>query len=321
MIIYNFNVAWAMFAFGPHKTDPPLLVNVNAKLAMPLPMRTFPCYAAPFAYVLNERSSPVTTPIMTLMIAAVRKAARGVQRDYGEVTNLQISVKGPGDFVTNSDKRAEKTLREELLKARPTYGILGEEEAEHKGTDADHRFIIDPIDGTFNFMHALPLFAITVALERKGEIVAGVTYNPISDELFHAEKGTGSFVNNKRMRVAGRRDLHDSLLACGLSNRGNRDHAENRAQIQAMQIKTAGLRCLGSTALDMAYVAMGRFDGAFAANLKPWDMAAGILFIREAGGFVQGIKGEPSPLNAGGYVAANADLLPQIRAVLDQVAK
>jgi myo-inositol-1(or 4)-monophosphatase len=263
----------------------------------------------------------VTTPIMTIMIAAVRKAARGVQRDYGEVTNLQISVKGPADFVTNADKRAEQVLREELGKARPSYSMLGEEGAEYKGTDPDHRFIIDPIDGTFNYMHALPLFAITVALERKGEIVAGVTYNPITDELFHAEKGTGAFVNNKRMRVAGRRDLHDSLLACGLSNRGDRDHATNRAQVEAMQIKTAGLRCLGSTALDMAYVAMGRFDGAFAANLKPWDMAAGILFIREAGGFVVGIKGEANPLNASGYITGNADLLPQIRAVLDAAGK
>ena len=269
----------------------------------------------------NESQVLVTTPIMTVMIAAVRKAARGVQRDFGEVTNLQISVKGPGDFVTNSDKRAEQVLRQELLAARPTYSILGEEEAEHKGTDADHRFIIDPIDGTFNFMHALPFFAITIALERKGEIVAGVTYNPITDELFHAEKGTGSFVNNKRMRVANRRELLDSMLACGLSSRGNRDHAENRAQIQAMQLKTSGLRVLGSTALDMAYVAMGRLDGAFAGNLKAWDMAAGLLFIREAGGFVVGIKGEANPLFSGGYIAGNADLLPQIRAVLDAAGK
>jgi myo-inositol-1(or 4)-monophosphatase len=263
----------------------------------------------------------VTTPIMTIMIAAVRKAARGVQRDYGEVTNLQISVKGPGDFVTNADKKAEQVLREELGKARPTYGILGEEIAEYKGTDLDHRFIIDPIDGTFNYMHALPFFAITIALERKGEIVAGVTYNPISDELFHAEKGTGAFINNKRMRVAGRRDLLDSMLACGLHNRGDRDHATNRAQIHAMQLKTSGLRCLGSTALDMAYVAMGRLDGAFASGLKAWDMAAGVLFIKEAGGFVVGIKGEANPLFSGGYIAGNADLLPQIRAVLDGAGK
>jgi myo-inositol-1(or 4)-monophosphatase len=259
----------------------------------------------------------VTTPIMTVMIAAVRKAARGVQRDFGEVTNLQISVKGPGDFVTNADKRCEEVLREELGKARPTYGILGEEIAEYKGTDPDHRFIIDPIDGTFNYMHALPLFAITIALERKGEIVAGVTYNPITDELFHAEKGSGAFVNNKRMRVAQRRDLIDCMVCTCLPSRGDKDHATHRAQLSLMQVKTSGIRALGSTAMDMAYIAMGRLDGAWCSGLKPWDMAAGMLFIRESGGFVQGLKGEANPLNTGGYIAGNADLLPQIRAVLE----
>jgi myo-inositol-1(or 4)-monophosphatase len=259
----------------------------------------------------------VTTPIMTVMIAAVRKAARGVQRDFGEVTNLQISVKGPGDFVTNADKRCEEVLREELGKARPTYGILGEEIAEYKGTDPDHRFIIDPIDGTFNYMHALPLFAVTIALERKGEIVAGVTYNPITDELFHAEKGSGAFVNNKRMRVAQRRDLIDCMVCTCLPSRSNKDHATHRAQLSLMQVKTSGIRALGSTAMDMAYIAMGRLDGAWCSGLKPWDMAAGMLFIRESGGFVQGLKGEANPLNTGGYIAGNADLLPQIRAVLE----
>ena len=177
---------------------------------------------------------------MTIMIDAVRKAARGVQRDYGEVSGLQVSVKGPGDFVTNSDKRCEKLLRGELSKARPTYGILGEEEAELKGADPDHRFIIDPIDGTFNFMHALPLFAVTVALERKGEIVAGVTYNPISDELFHGEKGQGAFYNNKRMRVGARRELSEAMISAGLPNRGATNHAEQRAELAVIQARTAG---------------------------------------------------------------------------------
>lgn len=270
---------------------------------------------------LKEFQPVAHTPIMTVMIAAVRKAARGVQRDFGEVTNLQISVKGPGDFVTNADKRAEQILREELLKARPSYGILGEEEAEHKGTDADHRFIVDPIDGTFNYMHALPLFALTIALERKGEIVAGVTYNPITDELFHAEKGTGAFVNNKRMRVAQRRELLDCMIATNLPSRGTKDHTTHRSQLTQMQVKTSGIRALGSTAMDMAYIAMGRLDGAWSDGLKAWDMAAGVLFIKEAGGFVVGIKGEANPLFSGGYIAGNADLLPQIRVVLDQAGK
>ncbi|MEP6828316.1 MAG: inositol monophosphatase family protein [Aestuariivirga sp.] len=263
----------------------------------------------------------MTTPIMTVMIAAIRKAARGVQRDYGEVSSLQVAVKGPADFVTNSDKKAEKILREELLAARPTYGVLGEENPETKGTDPDHRFIIDPIDGTFNFMHALPLFALTIALERKGEIVAAVTYNPISDELFHAEKGTGAFVNNKRMRVAARKELGEAMLFCGLPNRADKNHDLQRKELAVMQTKTAGIRSIGSTALDMAYTAMGRFDGGWGHGLKPWDVAAGILFLREAGGFVQGLNGELNPLNTAGYVCGNADLLPQIKAALDEAKK
>ena len=253
---------------------------------------------------------------MTVMIAAIRKAARGVQRDYGEVSGLQVSVKGPADFVTSSDKKAEKFLREELGKARPTYGFLGEEQGETKGKDPDHRWIIDPIDGTFNFMHALPFFALTIALERKGEIVAAVTYNPIADELFHAEKGTGAFINNKRMRVAGRKELSESMLFCGLPNRAAKNHDLQRKELAVMQTKTAGIRSLGSTALDMAYTAMGRFDGGWHHGLKPWDMAAGILFLREAGGFANGINGEDNPLHAGGYVCGNAELLPQIKAAL-----
>jgi myo-inositol-1(or 4)-monophosphatase len=258
---------------------------------------------------------------MTMMIAAVRKAARGVQRDYGEVSGLQVSVKGPADFVTNSDKKAEQVLREELAKARPTYGFLGEEEGETKGQDPDHRFIIDPIDGTFNFMHALPLFAITVALERKGEVVAGVTYNPISDELFHAEKGNGAFCNNKRMRVGSRRELADSMLFCGLHTRADTNVDLRRKEMMVMQARTAGLRCIGSTALDMAYMSMGRFDGGWAHGLKPWDMAAGILFIKESGGFVQGLNGEANALHTGGYLCANVDLLPQIQKALADAKK
>ena len=263
----------------------------------------------------------MATPIMTVMIAAIRKAARGVQRDYGEVSGLQVSVKGPADFVTNSDKKAEKVLREELKLARPTYGFLGEEGGETKGQDPDHRWIIDPIDGTFNFMHALPLFALTIALERKGEIVAGVTYNPITDELFHAEKGQGAFMNNKRMRVGGRSELSDSMLFCGLPNRADKTHDLQRKELAVMQTKTAGIRSIGSTALDMAFTAMGRFDGGWHHGLKPWDLAAGILFIKEAGGFVNGINGEDYALNAGGYVCGNADLLPQIKTALEEAKK
>jgi myo-inositol-1(or 4)-monophosphatase len=259
---------------------------------------------------------------MTVMIAAVRKAARSVQRDFGEVAQLQISQKGPGDFVTAADKRCERTLRAELAKARPDYGVLGEEEGETKGKDPEHRFIIDPIDGTMNFMHSVPYFAVTVALERKGEIVSAVTYNPITDELFHAEKGSGAFVNNKRMRVASRKELHEALVVTNIPNRGQSEaHVKNRNEIAVMQARTNGVRAMGSSALDLAYVAMGRFDGTWSYGHKAWDCAAGILFIREAGGFIHDYYGGPDPLNSGGYVAANADLLPLLKDAIAAAAK
>ncbi len=256
------------------------------------------------------------------MIAAVRKAARGVQRDFGEIANLQVSVKGPGDFVTAADRKCEKVLRADLLKARPDYGILGEEEGETKGKDPDHRFIIDPIDGTTNFMHGIPYFAITIALERKGEIVVGVTYNPITDELFHAEKGQGAFLNNKRMRVANRKELHAAAVVTNIPHRGEPErHIAHRNEIAVLQARTSGVRAMGSSAMDLAYVAMGRFDATWCHDLKPWDCAAGILFIREAGGFIHDLYGSGDPLTSGGYVAANADLLPLMKAAIADAKK
>jgi myo-inositol-1(or 4)-monophosphatase len=258
---------------------------------------------------------------MTIMIAAVRKAARGIQRDFGELSNLQVSVKGPGDYVTAADKRCEKVLRTELEKARPGYGFLMEESGTVTGTDPDHRFIIDPIDGTTNFMHSLPLFAISVAMERKGEIVAAVTYNPITDELFTAEKGAGAFLNNKRLRVANRKDIHEALVCCGIPHRGREGHAENRAEIALLQAKTIGIRRLGSITLELAYLAAGRIDGFWERGMKPWDLAAGILLIREAGGFTSDCDGEANPLQTGNIVAANADLLPLIKKELASARK
>jgi myo-inositol-1(or 4)-monophosphatase len=255
------------------------------------------------------------------MINAVRKAARGVQRDYGEVSSLQVSMKGPGDFVTASDKKAERVLREELAKARPTYGFLGEEEGLAKGQDPDHRFIIDPIDGTSNFVHALPFFAVTVALERKGEIVAGVTYNPISDELFHSEKGQGAFLNNKRMRVSSRKNLHEALVSTNMPHIGQKGHVEHRNEIAVLQARTTGLRALGSTALELAFVACGRLDAAWCHYLNAWDMAAGLLFIRESGGFVSPLDGEGDPLHSHGYIAANGELLPEMKKALAEARK
>jgi myo-inositol-1(or 4)-monophosphatase len=263
-----------------------------------------------------------TSPALTVMIAAVRKAARGVQRDFGEVANLQVSVKGPGDFVTATDRKCERVLRAELSRARPDYTILGEEEGETKGKDPEHRFIIDPIDGTTNFMHGIPHFAITVALERKGEIVVGVTYNPINDELFHAEKGQGAFLNNRRMRVAGRKELHTAAVVTNIPHPGEPDlHVLHRNEIAVLQARTSGVRAMGSAALDLAYIAMGRFDAAWCHGLKAWDVAAGLLFVKEAGGFVADLYGKGDPLTSGGYIAANADLLPLMQDAITAARK
>ncbi len=258
----------------------------------------------------------MSSPVLTVMTAAVRKAARSLQRDYGELANLQVSQKGPGDYVTAADKKCDKILREELSKARPGYSFLTEETGAVKGTDPDHRFIIDPIDGTMNFMHAVPFFAITVALERGSELVAAITYNPITDEMYSAEKGGGAFLNNKRLRVAQRRDIHDTLVSYEVPHRGGKDLPLSRAEISVMQAKVVGIRGTGSAALSLAYVAAGRFDAAIVRNVNSWDVAAGILLVREAGGFAHDPDGEKSPLDTGNIIATNADLMPQFKDAL-----
>ena len=258
---------------------------------------------------------------MTVMIAAVRKAARSLQRDYGELANLQVSQKAPGDYVTAADKKCDRILREELSKARPDYTFLTEESGTIKGTDPDHRFIIDPIDGTTNFMHAVPVFAITVALERKGEIVAGVTYNPITDEMFTAEKGDGAYLNNKRLRVAARTDIHNSLVAYEIPHRGGKEIPLSRAEIGVLQGKVIGIRGMGSVALGLGYLAAGRVDALVCRNINAWDIAAGVLLVREAGGFVADCDSEASPMDTGNILAANADLLPQYKQALKDARK
>lgn len=261
------------------------------------------------------------SPAMTVMIAAVRKAARGVQRDFGELANLQVSLKGPGDYVTAADKRCDKVLREELTKARPGYSFLTEETGVVKGTDPEHRFIIDPIDGTTNFMHSLATFAINVALERKGEIVAAVTYNPITDELFTAEKGTGAFLNNKRLRVANRADIHEALISYEVPHRGGDELELSLAEIGVLQRKVIGIRSFGSAALALCYLAAGRIDAFICRDLHPWDIAAGILLVREAGGFVNDADSDANPMATGNILAANGELLAQFKAALRDARK
>jgi myo-inositol-1(or 4)-monophosphatase len=256
------------------------------------------------------------------MINAVRKAARGVQRDFGEVANLQVSVKGPGNFVTAADKRCEKVIHGELEKARPGYAFLMEESGKVDGSNNDFSWIIDPIDGTTNFIHAIPFFCITVALEHKGELITAVTYNPITDELFTAEKGRGAFLNGRRLRVAARKDLGDAVAAWGIPHHGEAErHAMFQRELALIQTKLAGIRCIGSAALELAYVAAGRIDIMQGRGLSPWDMAAGILLVREAGGFIASAEGDKPPYETGTIIATNADLLPLIRKEIEAARK
>ena len=225
------------------------------------------------------------------MIGAARKASRSLKRDFGEVENLQVSLKGPANFVTAADRRAEEILRAELLKARPGYCFLGEEGGLQEGTDRTHTWIVDPLDGTTNFLHGIPHFCISIALQREDKIVAGVIYNPITDELYTAERGKGAFLNDRRLRVAARKRLADSVIACGLPHLGRGDLDLGLRELGAVQDKVAGLRRFGAAALDMAFVAAGRLDGYWERNISPWDIAAGLLLVREAGGFITDIDG------------------------------
>ncbi|MFY9629000.1 MAG: inositol monophosphatase family protein [Methylocystis sp.] len=234
----------------------------------------------------------IRSALMNVMTAAAIKAGRGLKRDYGEVENLQVSVKGPGDFVTAADQRAEKTLFEELSRARPGYGFLMEEGGVVEGSDKSHVWHIDPLDGTSNFLHGIPIFAVSLALERDGQIVAGVVYNPATDDMYVAEKGQGAFHNNRRMRVAARRTLAESMVACGIPPlAGIAHHARFQTELAAAMAKIGNIRRLGAAAIDLAMVASGRCDGYWERGIKPWDIAAGIILVREAGGFVTDLSG------------------------------
>jgi len=256
---------------------------------------------------------PLASPVVQVMIDAVKKAARPMMRDFGEVAALQVSRKGPGDFVSAADLKAEQTLFEALMKARPGYGFLGEERGLIEGTDKSHTFIVDPIDGTTNFLHAMPHFAVTVALERDGEIQAGVTYNPIINDLFWAEKGKGAFLNDARIRVSGRRDLADALIGTGIPFIGRPGHGQSIKEIHAVGQRVAGIRRLGSAALDLAWVAAGRYDAFWERNLNPWDVATGLLLVAEAGGTVTGIDEDHDPRSGVSVCVGAPDIQTQLR--------
>lgn len=245
---------------------------------------------------------------MNIMVKAARIAGRKLLRDFNEVENLQVSSKGPGDFVSKADTTAEETIREQLTEARPNYGFLGEESEETFGEDPTRRWIVDPLDGTTNFLHGMPHWAISIALEHRGEIVAGVVYDPIKDEMFTAEKGEGAWLNDRRMRVSGRHEMIECVFATGLPFGGRSDLPESIQDLAHVLPGCAGVRRWGAASLDLAYVAAGRFDGYWERRLGTWDIAAGILLVKEAGGIVEGVKADDNPLVSGDILTANEQI-------------
>ena len=254
--------------------------------------------------------------IINVMAMAADKAGRRLVRDFGEVEQLQVSRKGPADFVSSADMRAERILRESLMQAHPEFGMLMEESGTTEGRDRRHRWIVDPLDGTTNFLHGLPHFCISIALERDGQVVAGIVYDPVKDELFWAERGLGAYVNDRRLRVSGRGRMREAVFATGIPFLGIQDGAGHRrflAQLECVMAECAGVRRFGAAALDLAYVAAGRYDGFWENGLNPWDVAAGVLLVREAGGQVSDLSGRRYELGAPDICAGNDQLQAPLR--------
>lgn len=258
--------------------------------------------------------------LMHTMVAAARKAGRSLGRDFGEVEQLQVSLKGPGDFVSAADHRAEQILHDELARARPGYGFLMEERGPIEGADKTHRWIVDPLDGTNNFLHSNPLFAISIALERDGELVAGLVYNPVSDETFTAEKGKGAYLNDRRIRVTARRVLEDCLVSTGNPDGARPGSGDYLRECANVMPHVVGIRRTGAAAIDLAWVAAGRFDGYWERGIQAWDMAAGIVLVREAGGFVSDPEGGQRMFETGAVLAGNETLHRGLLPLLSQGA-
>ena len=251
---------------------------------------------------------------LNVMLRAARKAGRALAKDFREVENLQVSMKGAGDFVSRADIAAEQIIKSELMNARPTYGWLAEEGGEEEGKDPTRRWIVDPLDGTTNFLHGLPHWAVSIALEHKGQIVAGVIYDPAKDEAFFAEKGEGAWMNEGRLRVSGRDKMIEALFATGLPFGGRADLPDTLQDLARLMPTCSGVRRFGSAALDMAYVAAGRYDGFWERRLNPWDMAAGIIILREAGALVE-------PLAEGGDILSGGEVICANEAIFEKFAR
>ncbi|MBS1300781.1 inositol monophosphatase family protein [Loktanella sp. SALINAS62] len=253
---------------------------------------------------------------LNVMMKTARKAGRGLLKDFTEVEQLQVSTKGPGDFVSRADRQAEQTIREDLMHARPSYGFLGEEGGEQAGEDPTRRWIVDPLDGTTNYLHGLPHWAVSIALEHKGQIVSGVIYDPVKDEMFYAEKGFGAFVNESRIRVSARHRMSDALFATGLPWSGRGDLPETLQDLARILPACAGVRRFGAASLDLAYVAAGRFDGFWERRLHIWDIAAGALICKEAGAITEAIRPDGDPLTSGDMIVSNSDIFANFAKVI-----
>lgn len=257
---------------------------------------------------------------MTLMENAAEKAARVLVRDFGEVEQLQVSQKGPSDFVTAADRRSEEIIFEELKKARPDYSFMMEESGEVKGQDHENIWIIDPIDGTHNFMHGIPHWCISIALESKGKILAGLIYDPIKDEIFQAERGIGAFMRRKRLRVSGRQDLSSSTIAMGNPTADPKKRAQQLKEYEAVTAKAPMIRRMAAAALDLSYVAAGRLDGFWERDCKPWDIAAGYIILKEAGGFITSIDNDDNPIYSQNLVCGNQYVHSELKKILTSVS-
>lgn len=243
--------------------------------------------------------------VINVMEMAAQKAGRKLNRDFGEVEQLQVSRKGPAGFVSSADLKAEKVLKEELFKARPNIAFLLEEEGEINLGDGSGRWIVDPLNGTTNFLHGIPHFCISIALEQNGELTAALIYNPITDETYWAEKGRGAYLNDMKIRVSARRDMQYSLLATGIAPHGPDSHKTFIHSMDAITSEVSGVRCFGSPALDLAYIATGKYEGFWDSNLNKWDIAAGLLLVREAGGSVTNFRGKDMAYKTGEVLATN----------------
>ncbi|ANT59781.1 inositol monophosphatase [Salipiger sp. CCB-MM3] len=257
---------------------------------------------------------------LNIMIKAARKAGRSLVKDFREVENLQVSMKGAGDFVSRADIAAEKILKEELLGARPTYGWLGEEGGGQDGEDPTRRWIVDPLDGTTNFLHGLPHWAISIALEHKGKIVAGVVFDPAKDEMFYAEKGAGAWLNDsRRLRVSGRHRMIEAIFATGVPFAAKKTLPATLKDFARLMPECAGVRRWGSAALDLAYVAAGRYDGYWERELNIWDIAAGSLIALEAGAMVEGVREDQDPMETGSILCASNNIFDPFAKVIREI--